>query len=98
VLRIRAGARLDIENTHLEHVALFCAGDSHRPGADMHAQPLAGAASEQRGIHRTGTAPIHAFARLIPEKYTFRARVAAHHARGIVVGMVGERLDGHEIA
>ncbi len=64
----------------------------------MHAEAFAGAASEQRSIHRTGTAPVHALLLLGPEIDALDTGIALHHAVGVVIGVVRQRLDRDEIA
>ena len=65
---IGRGPRLHVEDAHLEDVAGLGAPHGDRAGADMHAQALAGAAAEERGVHRPGAAAVHALLVLGPEK------------------------------
>src|SRR5439155_16637516 len=69
-----------------------------RAGADVDPQPLAGAAAEQGRLHRPGTAPVHPLALLVPVVNTLRARVAADHALAVVVGVVGQGLNGDQVS
>ena len=98
VLRIGARPRRDVEDAHLEHVAGLGAAHRDRAGADVHAQALPGAAAEQRGVHRTGAAPVDVLPAAVPVVHALRARIALDHARRVVIGVMGERLDGHEVA
>ena len=98
VLRIGAGPRRDVEDAHLEHVAGLGAAHRDWAGADVHAEALPGAAAEQRGVHRTGAAPVDVLLAAVPVVHALRTRIALDHAGSIVIGMVGERLNGHEIA
>ena len=98
VLRIGAGPRRDVQDAHLEHVAGLGAAHGDRAGQDVHAQALAGAAAEQGRVHRAGAAPVDALPAAVPEIDALGAGIALDHARGIVVGVMGERLDGDEVA
>ncbi len=98
ILRIGAGPRRDVDDAQLDHVALLGAADVDRAGADMHAEALAGAAPEQRRIHRSGAAPVHVLLFLGPQEHAFGAGIALHHALGIVIGVMGQGLDGDEVA
>ena len=63
----------------------------------MHTKALAGAASEQRGVHGAGAAPVDAFFLFGPQEHTLETGVALDHAFGVVVGVMRQRLDGNEI-
>ena len=98
VLRIGAGPRRDVENPHLEHVAGLGAVHGDRAGQDVHAQALAGAAAEQRGVHWAGAAPVDVLLGAVPVVHALRTRIALDHAGSIVVGVMGESLDRDEVA
>ena len=97
ILRIGARPRRDVDDAQLDHVALLGAAHIDRTGADVHAKSLTGATPEQRGIHGSGAASIDALLLLGPQEHAFEARVALHHALGVVVGMMGQCLDGDEV-
>ena len=92
------GRGFDVQNAHFQDVARLGAFDGHGPGADVHAQSLARAAPEQRGVHRPGAAAFDALARLVPVEDAFRPGIALDHALEIVVCMMRERLDRDEVA
>src|SRR5208282_101622 len=94
---ITAATRYHIENPHLEHVTRFGVTHKDGAGADMNAEPLAGAAPMDRAIHRSGTAPVDILGVFCPKKDTLRARIALDHPRVIVVGVVGQRFDCDEV-
>ena len=98
VLRIGARPRRDVENPHLEHVAGLGAAHGDRAGQDVHAQALAGAAAEQRGVHRTGAASVDVLLAAVPVVDALRTRIALDHAGSIVVGVMREGLDRDEVA
>ena len=98
ILRVGARSRRDVDDAQLDHVTLLRAADIDRTSADVHAKALAGATPEQRGIHRPGAAPVDTLLFLGPQKHAFGAGIALHHALGVVIGMVGQRLDGDEVA
>ena len=98
ILRIGAGPRRDVEDAHFEHVAGLGAAHEDRAGADMHAEPLAGAAPEERRIHRPGAAPVDVLLVLGPVEHALGAGIALDHALGIVIGVMGQRLDRDEVA
>ena len=56
--RLRRRARPDVEDADLEDIAGLGAADEDRAGADVDAEALAGAAAEERGIHRAGAATV----------------------------------------
>src|SRR5215204_857945 len=94
ILRIGARPGCDVDNAQLDHVPLLGAAYVDRAGADVHAKALAGATPEQRGIHRSCAASVYALLLLGPQEHAFGAGIALHHALGVVVGMVGQRLNG----
>jgi hypothetical protein len=61
-------------------------------------ETFTGAATEERGVHRAGSAAVHALPVLVPEVDALGARVALDHPLGIVVRVVRERFDRDEIA
>jgi hypothetical protein len=79
-----------VDDTDLQHVAGLGAAHQDRAGADMDAQPLA--------VALAGAATGHALAVLRPEIDALRAGVAGDHALVVVARLVGERLDGDEVA
>ena len=89
---------LHVDDAHFEDVAGLGVPDEDRPGADVDAEALARAAAQQLAVDRTGAAPVDALLVLGPEEHAFRARVALDHALGVVVGVMGERLDGDVVA
>ena len=97
-LWIGAAARPYIEDSNLEHVARFGIIDKNRTGADMDAKTLAGAAPVDRCVDRPGTAAIDVLRVLGPTEYAFGAGVAGDHPCMVVVRVVGQRLDRHQLA
>src|ERR1700738_5146716 len=95
---IRAGPRTYVENLYFEHIAGRGAAYRDRPRADMDAETFARAASVDRCIDRTGTAPVHVLAFGCPVKDAFGARIVGHHPRPVVRRMLRQRLDRHSIA
>src|ERR1700722_18483606 len=69
ILRIGARPGSNVDDTQLDHVTLLGAADIDRASADVHAKALAGATPEQRGIHRSGAAPVDALLFLGPQEY-----------------------------
>src|SRR2546423_224862 len=74
------------------------AAHGHRPRAHVDAEAFAGAAAEQRRLHRTGAATIDTLALAVPVKDALGAGITLHHALGVVVGVMRERLDGDEVS
>ncbi len=97
-LRIATGTGPYVDDPHLEYVARRRAMHGNGAGADMNAEPFAGAASMDRCIHRPGAAPVDILDLLGPEKHALRPRISFDHAGIIVVCMVGQRFDGDEIS
>ena len=95
---VAARARRDVEDLDLEHVARLGAAHEDRPGQDVDAEPLAGATAVHGCVHRPGAAPVDAFAFGIPAEHALGTGIAHDHALGIVVGVVGERLQRHQVA
>ena len=91
-------ARLHVHDAHFEDVARLGVADENRTGADMDAEALARAASQQLAIEWTGAAPVDTLLVLGPQEHALRTRVALDHALGVVVGVMGERLDGDVVA
>ena len=98
VLRVRARPGLHVDDPHLEDVARLRSAHRHRSGADVHAQPLARSAPEERGLHRPGAPPVDTLALPIPVEDRLRPRIPGHHPCRVVVGVVGQNLDGDEVA
>jgi hypothetical protein len=98
VLRVRARPRLHVDDPDLEDIPRLRLLHRDGPGADVHPQALARAPAEQRRVHRAGAASVHALALLVPVEDALRPRIALHHPLGVVVGVVGQHLDGDEIA
>ena len=92
---IATWSREHIRDAYLQHIAGLGSLDADRAGADVHAG--AGAGSDF-GVHGTGTAPVNTFAIVVPEEDAFGAGIALDHSIGIVVGVVCQGFDGHEIA
>ena len=95
---IGAGPRAHVDDAHLEDVARLGAAHGHRPRAHVDAEAFAGAAAEQRRLHRTGAATIDTLALAVPVKDALGAGITLHHALGVVVGVMRERLDGDEVS
>src|SRR5207247_9774998 len=98
VFGIGAGPRADVDDADLEDIAGLGSADVHGPGADVHAEALARAPAEQRRLHRPRTPPIDTLALLVPVEDALGARITLDHPLGIVVGVVREGLDRHEVA
>ncbi len=64
----------------------------------MDAETLAGAAAKEGRLHGAGAAPVHPLAVLVPKEDASGPRVIFDHALGIVVGVMGQYLDGRIIA
>ena len=94
---IAAGARLHIEDPHLEHIARLGAVDINRAGANMHAEPFAGTAPMDRCVERPGAAPVDILRVLRPVEDALRAGVARDHAGMVVIGVMRQCLDRDEI-
>src|SRR6516162_11763370 len=92
--RIRAWSGLYVHDAQLDDIAGFGITHVDRACADVHAESFAGATSQQLAIKRTGTAAIHALLVLGPQIDAFGARIALDHALGVVVGVMGQGLDG----
>ena len=95
---VRARARLHVHDPQFDHVAGLGVAHVDRTGADVHAESLAGAAPQQLAVDRTGAAPVHALLVLGPEVDALGAGIALDHALGVVVGVMGQRLDRHVVA
>ncbi len=97
VLRVGARPRPDVDDPDLEDVSRLGLANRDRARADVDAEAFAGAPPEERRVHRAGAAPVHALALLVPVEDALRARIALHHAVGVVVGVVREHLDRDEV-
>jgi len=64
----------------------------------VHAKALARAAPEQLAVNGAGTAPVHALLVLGPQEDALGAGIALDHALGVVIGVMGQDLNGHVIA
>src|SRR5262245_61097610 len=73
---ICAGAQPDVENTKLDHIARLSVCDRDRPGAQVDAEPFAGATPENRCIHWAGAAPIDILSLPGPVEDAFSAGIA----------------------
>ena len=98
ISRIAARPRHDVEDAHLQHVAGLRVLHRDRAGADVHAEPFAGAAAEHGGIHRTGAATIDVLPSCGPAEHAFGAGIARDHPFGIVGGMLRQRFDRDGVA
>jgi hypothetical protein len=94
---VAARARLHIEDAHLQHIARLGAFHHHRPGQQVHAHALAFALLEGPR-DRPCAAPRNGLVFARPGEDRLGPRVALHHALMVVVGVVGERLDGGAVA
>ncbi len=92
-----ARPRPDVEDAHFQDVAGLGAFDRDRTGEEMHADPLACAADE-RAFDRAGAAARHRLVLARPLEHALGAGIALDHALVIVVGMMGQRLDGGAVA
>src|SRR5262245_26024677 len=95
--RIRAWTRLYVHDSQLDDIARFGITHIDRTCADVHAESFAGAAPQQLAVDRAGTAPVHALLILGPQIHALGAGIALDHALGVVVGVVGQGLDGHVV-
>src|SRR5262249_39326397 len=86
--RIGARARAHVDDADLEDVAGLGTAHRHRARADVDAEALAGAATEERRLHRAGATPIDALALAVPVIDALGATIALHHAFGVVVGVM----------
>ncbi len=98
VFGVAAGARQNIQNAHFQHIAGLGIAHVYRAGADMHAKPFATAAAKDAGICRAGATAVDVLLLAGPVKDAFGAGVAADHAFAVVGGVLGERLDGDDVA
>src|SRR5439155_17859603 len=80
-----------------EDIAGLGAFDRYRTGEEMHADPLACAANEG-AFDSTGAAPRDCLVLAGPLEHALGAGIALDHALVIVVGVMGQRLDGGAIA
>ena len=55
------------------------------------------AATEQRGIERSRTAPMHTLPGLVPVIDPLHSRIAFDHTLVVVVGMMGHRLESDDV-
>src|SRR5258706_15307289 len=94
---IGAGPRRDIDDPQLNHITLLGAADVDRSSEDMDAHAFAGTATEQRSIHRPCATPVDALLLLGPQEDALGTEIALDHALGVIIGMVGQRLDGDEV-
>src|SRR5690606_21595637 len=97
VLGVGAGPVAHVDDAHLEDVARLGALDVDRAGADVHAEAFAGTAPLDGGIHRARAAAVHVLFLLVPVENAFHAGVALDQALVIVVGVVGNGLDGDKV-
>ena len=95
---IGAQARRDVDDLQFDEVVRTGPADRDRPGADVHAESLAGAAPAHRRIHRAGAAAVDRLMLRCPMKYRFRAGIAAHHPVVVVAAVLRQRFDGDEVA
>src|SRR5207247_9034401 len=77
--RIRARARGDVDDPHLEDVAGHGAPHAHRAGADVHTETLSRAATEERRVHRPRPAAVDALALPVHEERALRDGLALEH-------------------
>ena len=63
-----ARPRRHVVDPDLDHVARLRVLDMDRAGADVHAEPFAGAAAEDRGVDRAGAAPVDGLSVLVQRK------------------------------
>src|SRR5579883_1826510 len=98
IFRVGAWTRFYVDDPHFENIARLSATDKDGSGADVDAKAFARAAPQELAIDRARSAPVHAFFVLSPEIDALRSRIALYHALGIVIGMMGKRLDGYEVA
>src|SRR5258708_15338371 len=96
--RIGAWTRLHVHDAQFDDVAGLGIAHIDRAGADVHAKSFAGAASQQLAVDRTGAAPVHTLLVLGRQIDALGAGIALDHALGVVVGMMGQGLDGDVVA
>jgi len=87
----------DVEDMDLQHVAGLSALDRYRPGQQMHADALAGAANE-RPFRGAGAAAHDRLVLPCPVKHALRAGISGDHALVIVVGVMRQCFDGGAVA
>ncbi len=96
--RVGAGPRLHVDDADFENIAGLGAADRDRPGADVHAEALAGTAAQELAVDGPGAAAVDALLVPGPQEYAFGAGIAFDHALGVVIGMMGQRFDGDVVA
>src|SRR5258708_39785869 len=69
-----------------------------RAVADMHAEPLTGAAAEHGSIHRPRAAPVDVLVMPGPAEHVFGADVTRDHSIRVVGGVLAQGFDGDGIA
>ncbi len=89
---------MQVEDADFENIPRLGAADVDGASQDMDPEALSRAAAMNGGIHGPGAAAVDSLVAGCPGEYAFRARVALDHAFGVVVGMMGEGLQRHEIA
>src|SRR5260221_1003986 len=92
--RIRAWTRLYVHDPQFDNIARFGIAHIDRAGADVHAKPFPGPASQQLAVDRTGTAPVHTLPIFGPQIDALGTGIALDHALGVVVGVVSQGFDG----
>src|SRR5262249_41173611 len=97
VLGIGTWTRAHVDDPYLEDVARLGLAHRHGPGADVDTEALARSASKQRGLHRSGAAPVDALLLLVPVEDALGAGITLDHPIEVVVGVMREHLEGHEI-
>lgn len=83
-----------VDDADFEYVARLSAGHGDGPGANVRSPT--GARAILR-IHRACAAAIDGLLCFDPMVDFFDADVARHHAREVIAGAVGDRLDGNEV-
>ena len=92
-----ARPRPDVEDAHFQDVAGLGVFDRDRAGEEMHADAFAGAADE-RAFGRARAAARHRLVLPRPVKHALGAGIIGDHPLVIVIGVMGQRLDGGAVA
>src|SRR6516165_5819113 len=95
---IGTGTRFHIDDADLKNVTWLGPADIHWSRADVHTKTFARAAAEQFAIYWPCAPAVDAFLFFGPSENAFRARIAFDHALGVVIRVVGQRLDGDVVA
>src|SRR4051812_14380017 len=96
--RVCRWARLHVHDPDFKDVARLRISDVDGTGADVHAEALARTTLQLISFDRAGTATVHTLLILGPEIDALRPGIALDHPLRVVIGVVGQSLDGHVVS